>query len=169
MFAKEIKTVEEECIPLKEKVVHHKNWFDQNRKDVIELIETRRRIKLQVGRGEEFKAIQRRIQRECRRMKKEFLEKTSKKIQEYADKNMSREFYDAIKKEYGIFGKKGGGGLPDQVLNADGETLTEGKDEKNERIFGHFNKLLNQQIEVGENIEDYLPIRREIFQKKKYF
>ena len=33
-FAKEIKKVEEECIPLKEKVVHHKNWFDQNRKDV---------------------------------------------------------------------------------------------------------------------------------------
>ena len=86
-------------------------------------------------------------------MKNEFWEKTSIKIQEYADKNMSREFYDAIKKEYGIFGKKGGGGLPDQVLNVDGETLTEGGDEKNERIFGHINNLLDQQTEVGENKE----------------
>ena len=46
------------------------------------------------------------------------------------------------------------------MLNVDGESLTEGGDEKNERIFGHFNNLLNQQTEIAENIEDYLPIRR---------
>ena len=95
---------------------------------------------------------QRRLQNETRKLKDQWLSRKAQEIQQLADRNDSKNFYDAIKELYGPSAR---GGAP--LLSQDGRKLLTNQAEILGRWQQHFNELLNRPSHVDQRSIDQLP------------
>ena len=85
-------------------------------------------------------------------MQNTWLSKQADIVQEFANRNDMKNFYDALKE---VYGPSSSGASP--LLNADGSTLITDKEEILKRWTEHFNNVLNRQSEINNDAIDRLP------------
>ena len=85
-------------------------------------------------------------------MQNAWLSKQADIIQEFANHNDLKNFYDALKE---VYGPSSSGASP--LLNADGSTLITDKEEILKCWAEHFNNVLNRQSEINNDAIDRLP------------
>ena len=114
-----------------------------------------------------WKSICNNIEAKLRMMQDSWLSKKADDIQNYADKNDMKNFYDGIKE---IYGPTSSGTSP--LLSADGSTLITDKDKILERWAEHFENFLNRlstinheaidrlhQVPLNDNLDDLSTIK----------
>ena len=136
----------------------HRDWFDDQRDDIKQLLDERnRRIEVYLRNASpENHALLREarseLQRELRRMKENWWSQLAEKIQGYADTGNLQEFYSALK---GVYGAKHRAFCP--VRGADGRILITDKTEILSRWAEHYRDLLNRFTPTDPNFAESLP------------
>ena len=163
--------VEDACdthIPSYTTTRQHSDWFDKNCVEVRDMIKQRRDLRNKFFRSSKkstkqknerkYKVMKSKIQLLVRRMRNDFWLEVASNLQLMDDKHDTRGYFAALKMIYGPK-KKGGGGT--QLLKLDG-TKTTTEDEEKARWKEHFMMLFNQNVEVANNINDFLPIAFDV-------
>ena len=137
----------------------NKDWFDENDAAIQELLATKRRHfkKLQgdpssTAKKAAFKRSRGEAQKKLRAMQNSWLSERAHEIQNYADRNDSKRFYDALKC---VYGPQTSGTTP--VLDSNGSTLLTEKSEILERWTEHFNEVLNRPSAINAEAIEQLP------------
>ena len=85
----------------------HQDWFDENNDEINNLLEEKYRIQRVLENNKSpanqaaYNSICSTVQRRLRQMQDSWLNQKAEEIQNYADKNDMKRFYDAIKTVYG--------------------------------------------------------------------
>ena len=128
----------------------HQDWFDENediRKLLDELHKTHGKYQQDKNFASEeaaYKSIKSKMQAKLREMQGSWLSKKADEIQQYADSNNTKCFYDALKT---IYGPQSSG--TSQLLNADGTRLLTDENEILERWAEHFNSVLKRPSSIN--------------------
>lgn len=134
------------------------DWFAENAAFILPLINAKNdAFKAWLGSNTRstkarLRNCQQRLQQETRQMKDKWLARKAQEIQQFADANNTKGFYDAVKEVYGPATR---GGAP--LLSSDGTKLLTDRNDILSRWEEHFRDLLNRPSEVDpssiENIE----------------
>ena len=129
----------------------HQDWFDENDDEIRKLLEEKyekNRIHQQdrasASKKAAFNSTKSMVQAKLREMQDSWLTAKAEEIQQYADSNDSKRFYDALKT---IYGPQSSGTSP--LLSADGTTLLTDKTAILDRWAEHFNNVLNRPSSIN--------------------
>jgi hypothetical protein len=105
------------------------------------------------------------VRKECRRLRREYWTELAGEIQSSYDRNDIGLYFAQLKKKLGtVVRSPQSSGLvqtAQKLANGDGTFAVSSKD-RLKRWLTHFQGILNQQGVVGENLERYLPVQREV-------
>ena len=137
----------------------HQDWFDQNDEEIGKLLEEKHASHkallsdpTSTAKKTAFTKCRSKVQSELRLMQDSWLNNKAAEIQNYADKNDSKNFYSALK---AIYGPTSSGSSP--LLNADGSQLISDQDKVLERWAEHFSNVLNRPSSISQEAIDDLP------------
>ncbi|XP_063598682.1 uncharacterized protein LOC134775152 [Penaeus indicus] len=129
----------------------HQDWFDQNNQDILTLIEAKRSAhaawlsdKNSAPKHAQFKQLRRQVQSRTRELKNAWWADKAAEVQDHANENRTKEFYDGLKS---IFGPVQCKTAP--IRNRDGMLLTDKEDILKQWTL-HFSTLLNQTSAVAD-------------------
>ncbi|XP_063585355.1 uncharacterized protein LOC134762738 [Penaeus indicus] len=129
----------------------HQDWFDQNNQDILTLIEAKRSAhaawlsdKNSAPKHAQFKQLRRQVQSRTRELKNAWWADKAAEVQDHANENRTKEFYDGLKS---IFGPVQCKTAP--IRNRDGMLLTDKEDILKQWTL-HFSTLLNQTLAVAD-------------------
>ena len=129
----------------------HQDWFDQNNKEILTLIEAKRSAhsawlsnKNSVSKHAAFKQLRRQVQSRTRDLKNAWWADKATEIQQYADNKQTKDFYSGLKS---IFGPAQCTTAP--IRDRDGTLLTDREDILKQWTL-HFSTLLNRTSEVTD-------------------
>ena len=121
----------------------HKDWFDENHSEIIDLLERKRAAHLahlrepsSAPKKDALKRIRSTVQLKLRAMQDSWLSAKADEIQSYADQNDMQKFYSSLKAIYGPTSA-----CPVPLLSVDGTKLIADKDMILERWVEHFNGI----------------------------
>ena len=137
----------------------HQDWFDQNDEEIGKLLEEKHASHkallsdpTSTAKKTAFTKCRSKVQSELRLMQDSWLNNKAAEIQNYADKNDSKNFYSALK---AIYGPTSSGSSP--LLNADGSQLISDQDKVLERWAEHFSNVLNRPSSISQEAIADLP------------
>jgi hypothetical protein len=106
------------------------------------------------------------VRSECRRLRRSFWTELAGEMQNSFDKNDVGLYFSQLKKKLGSVGrtarKSGAVEAELELLNEDKETYSVTRAERLKRWVQHFKKILNLEGTVGDDLEKYLPIQKEV-------
>ena len=156
-FSTTVRGVAEEIIGFKQR--NHRDWFDENRKDICSLIADKNNAHDALLRNpnsstlrQQFSDQRATVQRELRRIENMWWTNLAREMQGYADENDTHNFYNTIKKAYGPTSRST---VP--VRSADGRTLIKDAQGISVRWAEHFSALLNGGIDPDNTILSDIP------------
>ena len=154
-----IRSTAEEIIGFK--IKKHRDWFDENRVEICELIARKNnahdallRNPSSITLQQAFTDLRGCVQRELRRIENDWWVKLAGEIQGYADENDTHSFYNAVKSAYGPIAR-----ATAPVRSADGAALHKDLDGITRRWGEHFSSLLNGGLAPDHDILDEVPQR----------
>ena len=137
----------------------HQDWFDENREDIIKLLEEKQNAHIahlndpkSVAKKDSLKAIRSKIQNKLREMHDNWLSMKADEIQSAADRNDMKSFYSGLKQ---VYGPTRSGTSP--LLSADGKTLLTDKESILARWAEHFDGVLNRPSSINDEAIERLP------------
>ena len=158
-IASTIRTTAEQVLGFQTK--RHRDWFDENRTEICELIARKNRAHDALLRNpssatvrETFTELRKVVQRELRRIENDWWVKLAGEIQGYADENDTHSFYNAVKCAYGPIAR-----TTAPVRSADGMTLHKDPDGITRRWAEHFSSLLNGGLTPDPEVLSGIPQR----------
>ena len=156
-FSSAVRTTAEEVIGFKTK--KHRDWFDENRSDICELLADKNLAHDNVLRNpssaahrQRFTDLRAHAQRELRRIENQWWVNLAEEIQRYADDNDTHNFYNSIKEVYGPTTHS-----TTPVRSADGTTLIKDVQGISQRWAEHFSTLLNGGLTPDRSILSEIP------------
>jgi hypothetical protein len=155
-------------LPKKTRDVQHKDWFNTNETELLQLMHERSIILNKYRNALDNKVIRdqlkpallqarRIIQARCRSMQNDYLEKEADQMKEVFDKRGANGYFELLGK---IFGRSKQA-LASKLLKLDG-SFTKTDDEKMYRWIEHFKLLLNQESIVNDSYRLHLPTQRNV-------
>ena len=136
----------------------HQDWFDENNDEINNLLEEKYRIQRVLENNKSpanqaaYNNIRSTVQQRLRQMQDSWLKQKAEEIQNYADKNDMKRFYDAIKT---VYGPQPASSSP--ILSADGQKLLTEKAHILDRWAEHFDAVLNRSSHINEEAINRLP------------
>ena len=136
----------------------HQDWFDENNDEINNLLEEKYRIQRVLENNKSpanqaaYNNIRSTVQQRLRQMQDSWLKQKAEEIQNYADKNDMKRFYDAIKT---VYGPQPASSSP--LLSADGQKLLTEKAHILDRWAEHFDAVLNRSSHTNEEAINRLP------------
>ena len=137
----------------------HQDWFDENREDIIELLDEKHKAHqahlndpMSQAKTDSLKDIRSKIQKKLREMQDEWLSKKADEIQSAADRKDMKSFYSGLKE---VYGPTRSGTSP--LLSADGNTLITDKESILARWAEHFDGVLNRPSSINDEAIQRLP------------
>ena len=137
----------------------HQDWFDENREDIIKLLEEKRSAHIahlddlkSTAKFDKLKNIRSKIQLKLRELQDSWLSRKADEIQSAADRNDMKSFYSGIKE---VYGPTRSGTSP--LLSADGNTLLTDKESILARWAEHFAGVLNRPSSINDEAIQRLP------------
>ena len=137
----------------------HQDWFDQNDKEINDLLEKKRSMHKALlsdpnsqAKQTAYKSIRSLVQQRLRSMQDTFLRSKAEEIQGFADRNDSKRFYRALKE---IYGPSTSGSSP--LLSADGSSVLTDPDDILKRWAEHFCNVLNRPSSISSEAIANLP------------
>lgn len=136
----------------------HQDWFDDNNQEIHELI-TRRNIartnmlgsRITRSTTSAYKTACQALQMATRKMKSDWWEEKAKEIQQHADMNNMKGFYNSLKMVWGPKIKH-----PTQLKSRDGSSLITEQKDLLLRWSNHFENLLNVSGQVASSVVERL-------------
>ena len=136
----------------------HRDWFDENHTEIMDVIEKKRVTHLVhlhdpqcTTKKDALRSISRTVQLKSRERQDFWLSARADQIQGYADKNDMKDFYSSLKK---VYGPTGAGSAP--FLRADGTKFTSEKNKILERWDEHFDGVLNRPSSINGKVIEQL-------------
>ena len=136
---------------LGQKMRKHQDWFDENDDEIRKLLDEKnernmahQQDKASASKKAALNSCKSMVQAKLREMQDSWLITKAEEIQQYADSNNSKRFYDALKT---IYGPQSSGTAP--LLSADGTTLLTDKNAILDRWAEHFNNVLNRPSSIN--------------------
>ena len=149
--------VSKECLGVPSR--KHQDWFDENREDIIELLEEKRSAHKahlddlkSTAKGDKLKNIRSKIQLKLRELQDTWLSRKADEIQAAADRNDMKSFYSGLKE---VYGPTRSGTSP--LLSADGKNLLTDKESILARWAEHFDGVLNRPSSINDEAIQRLP------------
>ena len=137
----------------------HKDWFDENCDEIKQLLDEKHRLHQaylsspkSTSKKDAYNTIRKTVQQKLRQMQDTWLRNKADVIQSYADRHDLKNFYDALKEDYG---PTSSGSSP--LLSADGNTLFTDKEKIFVRWAEHFNSVLNRPSSINNEAINRLP------------
>ena len=136
----------------------HQDWFDENDAKLNSLLEERNKAKALVlqrktrPKNSRLTTARNRLQQYTREMKSQWWEEKAEALQQAADRNDMKAFYNGLREVYGPQ-KRGTA----QLFDVDGITILKEKDQTLNRFAQHFDQLLNVEGSVDPIALDSLP------------
>ena len=137
----------------------HQDWFDENREDILKLLEEKHiahkahlNDPKSVAKKESLKDKCSNIQKKLREMHDNWLSLKADEIQSAADRNDMKSFYSGLKE---VYGPTRSGTSP--LLSADGKTLLTDKESILARWAEHFDGVLNRPSSINDEAIERLP------------
>ena len=137
----------------------HQDWFDDNDETLKELIDQKRKAHIisqndpkSATKRDFFKKCKAAVQRTTRTLKNQWWREKSREIQQLADANDTRGFFNATKE---IYGPTTHGQAP--LKSKDGTTILKSNTEIGDRWREHFDDLLNHKATIDKSILDMIP------------
>ena len=137
----------------------HQDWFDENREDIIKLLEEKHKAHQahlndpkSTAKKDVLKDIRSNIQKKLREIQDDWLSKKADEIQNAADRNDMKSFYSGLKE---VYGPTRSGTSP--LLSADGNTLLTDKESILARWAEHFDGVLNRPSSINDEAIQRLP------------
>ena len=136
----------------------HQDWFDDNDVELNSLLEERNKAKAKVlqrktrANTSRLKIARSQLQRYTREKKSQWWKEKAEALQQAADKNDMKAFYNGLREVYGPQ-RRGTA----QLFDLDGITVLKEKDQTLNRFAQHFEQLLNVEGSVDQSALDSLP------------
>ena len=137
----------------------HQDWFDQNDREINDLLERKRSLHKALlsdpnsqAKKAAYTAIRSHVQQRLRVMQDTWLRSKAEEIQGYADRHDSKRFYHALKE---IYGPSTSGSSP--LLSADGSSVLTDPDDILKRWAEHFCNVLNRPSTISSEAISNLP------------
>lgn len=137
----------------------NQDWFDENNSAIEELLNKKNKAFMEwqndpksAPKKDRFKSLQASAQREIRMMQDDWWNRKAEEVQRYADTNLAKQFFGALKT---IYGPSKCGIAP--LLSPDGVTLIKDKQGIIDRWKDHFSQLLNLPSSVDQAALDLIP------------
>lgn len=140
-------TSKEKLGPTKRK---HEDWFDDNDTELLELIKTRNEARSEMmnrttrSTTAKYKQTHKALQQRCRELKNQWWTDKAAELQELADFNDTKGFYQSMR---AIWGPRVN--HPSQLLDHGGQNVLSEKPDLLHRWTEHFNQLLNEETTVA--------------------
>uniref|UniRef100_A0A8C5PLD5 Reverse transcriptase n=1 Tax=Leptobrachium leishanense TaxID=445787 RepID=A0A8C5PLD5_9ANUR len=135
------------------------DWFDENDDEIKALLAEKHCLHRayqndasSIAKKNAFNNIRRTIQSKLRKMQDSWLSAKADEIQEFADRNDAKRFYDALRS---LYGPQPSGCYP--LLDLDGVTLITEKTRILQRWAEHFQFVLNQSSSINNEAIDRMP------------
>ena len=135
----------------------HKDWFDENCNEIKQLLDEKHHLHQAYlsspkSKKDAYNTIRKTVQQKLRQIQDTWLRNKADMIQSYADRHDLKNFYDALKEDYG---PTSSGSSP--LLSADGNTLLTDKEKILVRWAEPFNSVLNRPSSNNNEAINRLP------------